>query len=170
MKSNQLLVRVVSIAAVALTPLLAVAGDQAFSPAAVCAVSPTGSLTFGSQGQITNPAAGATIQSANCGLGQDNSNDSNDDLVVYYNDATSSATLFCGIVENNLDWSSVVFGDQRWACSTPGGCTVMPAASFTGTGNIRLTDIAHGGSMISTMTCNIPGSNSQIRSIQLDEQ
>jgi hypothetical protein len=170
MKSNRILVRAACVVAVALTPLLAVAGDQAYSPAAICSVSPAGTMTFGSQGQITNPAAGAMTQSANCGLGQDNLNDANDDVVIRYNDATTGGALFCGIVENNLDWSTVVFGDQRWACSTFEGCAAMPPATFTGIGTIRLTDIAHGGTMISTMTCNIPGGSSQIRTIQLDEQ
>lgn len=153
-------------AALLLTPVLANAADQSFSPGAICVVQPTGSLSFGSQGQISNSSA--STQSAFCGVGQEQVLDSNDDAVVYYQDSTTTGSFFCGAVENNADWSTIVFGDQKWSCVTPGGCTVAND-SFTGTGFLRIGDISHGGSFITTLSCNL-APNTTLRSVTLDEQ
>lgn len=166
MANNLRSIRASVAVAVALTSVLASAADESFSPAAIC--NWNSGLAVGSQGQLTN--SGAAVASAFCGVGQEQATDANDDAVVFYNDATTTGALFCGVVENTADWSAIVFGDQKFACSTVGGCSAPPPNSFTGTGSIRLADIAHGGSMISTVTCNIPGGGSQVRAITLDEQ
>jgi hypothetical protein len=163
---NKFITKMTIAASLLLTPILANAADESFSPAAICVVQPNGTLTFGSQGQISNTSA--STQSAFCGVGQEQIFDGNDDAVVFYQDSTATGSLFCGAVENNSDWSSIVFGDQKWSCAVAGGCAAQNNA-FTGTGTLRIADISHGGNFVTTLTCNLSPSTT-VRALTLDEQ
>lgn len=166
MKNRVTGLRLASVTAIALSSLIAHAADQSWPAFVVCAHDLNGSL--GVDGTGIKNTSGST-RNIVCSVGQDNGVDSNDDVLVYYNETSTTAAMVCGVGVYASDHSTQTLGDYKWACSSAGGCAGAPANSFTGAGYIRLGDIWHGTGWISTVSCSTPN-NSTVRSLTLDEQ
>ncbi|MEZ4226687.1 MAG: hypothetical protein R3B13_37410 [Polyangiaceae bacterium] len=108
-----------------------------------------------------------------CGVGQDNALDTNDDVLVYYNDLSGAENVRCYMYEVARDHSTIVYVGALYGCSTAGGCAADPG-TFASAGYLRFVDVQHGGDYSASLLCGIPaaenGYNSSIRSIVVDEQ
>jgi hypothetical protein len=164
------------------------AADQTFLPADACNLrgASTGDFVI-YMGAGTGEAWNIDIASNNpgaidCALGQDHAADTNDDLIIYYDDRNGGASdpyawLYCTVYEVNFDFSSIVNVGTKHACATAGGCATSPTA-FASSGYLSFADVAHGGNGFATVECRIPGpprgqgcmAGSRIKTLYLDEQ
>lgn len=153
----------------------AFAADQTLLPSSVCQPSsPYGNVFFGygnayatyeyDDGEVT------------CGIGQDNANDTNDDLYIYYDDNNgdnaAGANFHCRAYSVHRNYSTIVYEGAWYGCSTTGGCASDPGGS-TSSGYIRFADVTHGSDYSVAVSCSIPypvsGTYSPLYSIRLVE-
>ncbi|WP_437317417.1 hypothetical protein [Sorangium sp. So ce385] len=173
MPTSKLSLATAAAAMVALTSVPASAGDESFAPAAACSPE-DGSmvLQYDPYGAVKNMHT--TVHAwVTCAVGQDNSLDTNDDLWVYYEDkglvSGAAGDFLCTAYEVADDWSTVVWADTKYGCSTAGGCASSPG-SWTGAGYVRINDISHGGTYFTSVSCSIPIGKSYITALTIDEQ
>jgi hypothetical protein len=160
--------------AIMLSTLEANATDQGFPAIVACYPGePSQHIVASVGGQLMNNSPNNEAQWIQCGVGQDSAFDSNDDLLVFYEDADSGPAgadgVYCfaeGIAD---DWSTSVSFGTVGACSTAGGCSGWGTSSWTGTGYLRFSNIWHGGTYFTDITCSIPEGFSAIRALTIDE-
>ncbi|MEZ4226689.1 MAG: hypothetical protein R3B13_37420 [Polyangiaceae bacterium] len=128
-------------------------------------------IEFAGYGQAINVATDGTDHGIDCAVGQDQALDTNDDILVYFDDnnSTSGKNIVCQVLEVDEDWSSVVYVDTKYGCGTTGGCTTDPGV-FAAEGYLSFADVSHGGAYQAEIFCLIPSNLSEIRTIAIDEQ
>lgn len=129
-------------------------------------------IRWGYHGAAENFSA-VGLKPLTCDLVRDQDMDTNDDVLVYYEDKNPGELFHCYGDIANADHSDTVLGSARYACSTVGGCTTAPA-SYAGQGYIRFPDITHGGNYFTTLECWMPsvygGQASRPKSLVIDER
>lgn len=163
---------------VALTSLAsagAMAADQTFLASSICQpASEYGNVFFayGAAFAAYEYDDGAIV----CGVGQDNADDTNDDLYVYYDDNNGNSgagvNFQCDAYSVKRDYTTIVFEGTLYGCGTAGGCGSDPGV-FASSGYVQFVDVWHGSDYSVALNCTIPypvsGNYSALYSVKLDE-
>lgn len=163
--------------AVVLGATSARSANQTLLPAAVCAPAQANSAVgFAGLGEAYGYSTTYGV-SLLCGVGQDQSLDTNDDVRIYFDDENVASTqnFVCYGFETDADHSSLVYSGVRYGCSSAGGCTSSPGV-YAGENYITFADLQNGGDYRASVGCVIPawdapsGNFSVVRSLYIEEQ